>query len=49
MIKLQDFDKMAIIAVAGATGRVGKTIIDVLLEQGKHTVVPLARKVSNHR
>jgi phosphoserine aminotransferase len=36
---------MAIIAVAGGTGAVGKTIVDVLTQDSKHEVVVLTRKV----
>jgi nucleoside-diphosphate-sugar epimerase len=36
---------MAIVAVAGGTGDVGRTIVEALLETGKHTVFVLGRKV----
>lgn len=38
---------MVVIAVAGGTGSVGQTIVDAFEEDGKHTVVVLARKVNN--
>ncbi|KAH7376733.1 hypothetical protein B0T11DRAFT_335849 [Plectosphaerella cucumerina] len=37
---------MAIVAVAGGTGDVGRTIVEALLETGKHTVFVLGRKAS---
>jgi nucleoside-diphosphate-sugar epimerase len=36
------------IAVAGATGRVGRHVVDVLEEQG-HEVVPISRGVGRRR
>ncbi|KAL4921382.1 pyridoxal phosphate-dependent transferase [Aspergillus aurantiobrunneus] len=36
---------MPVIAVAGGTGGVGKTIVDVLTQQAKHEVIVLTRKV----
>lgn len=36
---------MAIIAVAGGTGDVGRTIVEALLDSGKHKVFVLGRKV----
>ncbi|KAL4990184.1 pyridoxal phosphate-dependent transferase [Aspergillus falconensis] len=36
--------KMPTIAVAGGTGGVGKTIVDVLTQQAKHEVIVLTRK-----
>ncbi|KAL3446895.1 pyridoxal phosphate-dependent transferase [Aspergillus insuetus] len=39
---------MAIIAVAGGTGAVGKTIVDVLSQDSKHEVVVLTRKAREH-
>ncbi|KAL4784437.1 pyridoxal phosphate-dependent transferase [Aspergillus varians] len=38
-------EKMPVIAVAGGTGGVGKTIVDVLTQQAKHEVIVLTRKV----
>ncbi|RDW78981.1 uncharacterized protein DSM5745_05833 [Aspergillus mulundensis] len=35
---------MAVIAVAGGTGGVGKTIVDVLTQEAKHEVIVLTRK-----
>ncbi|KAJ4986501.1 hypothetical protein SVAN01_08063 [Stagonosporopsis vannaccii] len=37
---------MVVVAVAGGTGSVGKTIVDALKADGKHKVIVLARKVS---
>ncbi|KAL4868699.1 hypothetical protein BDV12DRAFT_185747 [Aspergillus spectabilis] len=37
-------NKMAVIAVAGGTGGVGRTIVDVLTQQAKHEVIVLTRK-----
>lgn len=37
---------MPVVAVAGGTGGVGKTIVDVLTQEAKHQVVVLTRKVS---
>jgi nucleoside-diphosphate-sugar epimerase len=36
---------MSVIAVAGGTGKLGRTIVEAILEQGKHRVVVLARLV----
>lgn len=36
---------MATVAVAGGTGSVGKTIVDAIVEAGKHEVVLLTRQV----
>jgi phosphoserine aminotransferase len=36
---------MTIIAVAGGSGAVGKTIVDVLAQDSEHEVVVLTRKV----
>lgn len=36
---------MAIIAVAGGTGKLGRAIVEALVEQGQHSVVALAREV----
>lgn len=37
---------MAIVAVAGGTGGVGKTIVGQLCQSKKHRVLVLSRKVS---
>ena len=37
---------MAIIAVAGGTGNVGRAIVDAIVAGGKHQVKILSRKVS---
>lgn len=37
---------MKVVAVAGGTGSVGSTIVDGLVEYGKHKVYALSRKVS---
>lgn len=37
---------MVTVAVAGGTGGIGRTIVETLVEQGKHKVVILSRKVS---
>ncbi|KAL4977588.1 pyridoxal phosphate-dependent transferase [Aspergillus desertorum] len=39
---------MPIVAVAGGTGGVGKTIVDVLAQQAKHEVIVLTRKVQEN-
>jgi NAD dependent epimerase/dehydratase family enzyme len=36
---------MGVVAVAGGTGDVGRTITEQLAESGKHTVYILSRKV----
>ena len=36
---------MGIIAVAGGTGPVGKTIVDALVASGKHKIYVLSRSV----
>lgn len=36
---------MAIIAVAGGAGKLGRAIVEALVEQGQHSVVALAREV----
>jgi len=36
---------MAIVAVAGGTGNIGRTIVDAILATGKHQVKVLSRKV----
>lgn len=36
---------MKVVAVAGGTGSVGSTIVDGLVEYGKHKVYALSRKV----
>jgi NADP-dependent 3-hydroxy acid dehydrogenase YdfG len=38
---------MVVVAVAGGTGSVGKTLVDAFMEDGTHKVVVLARKVNN--
>lgn len=37
---------MVVVAVAGGTGNVGRTIVETLLQSNKHQVIVLARKVS---
>lgn len=37
---------MAVIAVAGGTGNVGRTLVEAIITAGKHDVKVLARKVS---
>jgi FlaA1/EpsC-like NDP-sugar epimerase len=37
---------MRVVAVAGGTGSVGSTIVDGVVEYGKHKVYALSRKVS---
>lgn len=37
---------MVVVAIAGGTGNVGRTIVDAFKEDGKHEVIILARKVS---
>lgn len=37
---------MPVVAVAGGTGGVGKTIVDVLTQEARHEIVVLTRKVS---
>ncbi|KAL4994674.1 pyridoxal phosphate-dependent transferase [Aspergillus recurvatus] len=39
---------MPVIAVAGGTGGVGKTIVDVLTQQAKHEVIVLTRKAQEN-
>jgi NAD(P)-dependent dehydrogenase (short-subunit alcohol dehydrogenase family) len=36
---------MTVIAVAGGAGKLGRAIVEALVEQGQHTVVALAREV----
>lgn len=36
---------MAVIAVAGGSGNVGRTIVETLVEDGIHKVIVLGRKV----
>ena len=36
---------MVTVAVAGGTGNVGRTFVDVLKENPKHNVIVLSRKV----
>ncbi|KAM5370517.1 hypothetical protein ACJA88_010098 [Fusarium oxysporum] len=38
---------MAIIAVAGGAGKLGRAIVEALIEQGQHTVVALAREAKD--
>jgi saccharopine dehydrogenase-like NADP-dependent oxidoreductase len=38
---------MKIIAVAGGAGNVGSTIVDGLVEYGKHKIYVLSRKVNS--
>jgi uncharacterized protein YbjT (DUF2867 family) len=37
---------MAIIAVAGGTGQMGRAVVDALIASGKHKTIILSRKVS---
>lgn len=37
---------MVIVAVAGGTGSVGKTIVDAIKADGTHEVIVLTRKVN---
>lgn len=37
---------MATVAVAGGSGRVGRTIVDALRDSPKHDVIVLTRKVT---
>ena len=39
---------MSVVAVAGGTGSLGRTIVDAIKEAGKFEVVILAREVSLH-
>lgn len=39
---------MVVVAVAGGTGSVGKTIVDALKADGTYEVIVLARKVCTH-
>lgn len=36
---------MSVVAVAGGTGNVGRTIVETLAQSSKHKVIVLARKV----
>ncbi|KAI1036736.1 hypothetical protein LB503_003435 [Fusarium chuoi] len=38
---------MAIIAVAGGAGKLGRAIVEAIVEQGQHTVVVLAREAKD--
>lgn len=38
---------MVVVAVAGGTGNVGRTLIAAINAAGKHQVIVLARKVRN--
>ncbi|KAL9571924.1 hypothetical protein ACKAV7_003913 [Fusarium commune] len=38
---------MSVIAVAGGTGKLGRAIVEALVEQGQHTVVALAREAKD--
>ncbi|KAI7767007.1 hypothetical protein LZL87_013345 [Fusarium oxysporum] len=38
---------MGVIAVAGGTGKLGRAIVEALVEQGQHTVVALAREAKD--
>lgn len=37
---------MTVIAVAGGAGKLGRAIVETLVEQGQHKVVVLSREVS---
>lgn len=39
--------RMSVLAVAGGTGGVGRTIVDELVAQGKHKIIILSRKVGS--
>ena len=39
---------MVVVAVAGGTGAVGRTIVHALLASGQHKVFVLSRDVSRH-
>jgi Nucleoside-diphosphate-sugar epimerases len=39
---------MAVVAVAGGTGGVGKTIVERLVQEGKFDVIVLSRSVSTY-
>lgn len=38
---------MVTVAVAGGTGGIGRAIVEVIAEGGKHKIIVLARKVSS--
>ena len=37
---------MVYVAVAGGTGNVGRTLVDAIVETGRHEVFVISRKVS---
>jgi nucleoside-diphosphate-sugar epimerase len=37
---------MVTVAVAGGTGKVGRTIVEAIIAAGKHQVIVLSREVS---
>ena len=39
---------MVVVAVAGGSGHVGRTIVETLVEIGEHEVIVLGRKVRAH-
>jgi uncharacterized protein YbjT (DUF2867 family) len=43
--KPHTFAKMVVIAVAGGTGAVGRSIVEAFISQGKHEVIVLSRTV----
>jgi uncharacterized protein YbjT (DUF2867 family) len=40
---------MSVVAVAGGTGKLGRTIVEAIIEHGEHKVVVLARTVRIHK
>jgi FlaA1/EpsC-like NDP-sugar epimerase len=40
---------MSVVAVAGGTGKLGRTIVKAIVEHGEHKVVVLARTVRIHK
>ncbi|KZL77926.1 isoflavone reductase like protein p3 [Colletotrichum incanum] len=38
---------MVVVAIAGGTGKLGRAIVDILVEEGKHEVIVLTRKASD--
>lgn len=38
---------MVVVAIAGGTGSVGRSLVDAFIEDGKHEVIVLARAVSS--
>ena len=48
-LSITSFITMVVVAVAGGTGGVGKTIVEAFAADGKHEVKILSRKVRRHR